>query len=213
MSPKPLARRMASLRCRKAGIVWARTELAGRLRHDAAVDTRPKEVFGGGPQSPDGAMRGSLGARYVLFLRIAERPDFIAPNLFGGDVAHGFMAMGGASPTCLDRRLRDGVIETPATRLAARMDKPSTGIFGIRTRVCVVSPFIPPIQGQQAIYRAFFSVSSSINALISFSPIPACRSIVAAYLGSCCLFRDKVTRWIDPAFFHISTRFPCFLNA
>src|SRR3546814_11114846 len=63
--------------------------LIGQDHLAVAVQGRPRPYVAG-------ALRGSLGALYVLGLGVAERPDFIALHPLGRNPAYGLIVQGGA---------------------------------------------------------------------------------------------------------------------
>src|SRR3546814_6289463 len=64
-----------------------RSNLIGRDHLAVAVQGRPRPYVAG-------ALRGSLGALYVLGLGVAERPDFIALHPLGRNLANGLIVIG-----------------------------------------------------------------------------------------------------------------------
>ena len=68
--------------------------------------------------------RGGFGELDVLLLGVAERPDFVALNALGGDVANRCVMEGRASLPASISSLETVLIETPVIRETERMDDP-----------------------------------------------------------------------------------------
>ncbi len=87
---------------RNAGLLAALANVPGNDQFGVGIDPGPRPNVAS-------AFRGALGEPNVLVLGVAERPNFVAPNGLGGDIADVRIMERRASQPSINQQLGNGI--------------------------------------------------------------------------------------------------------